>query len=227
MRKLVLCGFLAIALLLAIPGCPMVGKADKLSEFNRGLILYGGEAPIGNINSGYIYEMEYIVKNGNGIDDVIREVRICVAPEDDYVISTISPEYIEGYDGYLAQCEGQIDDEGNAIIPKSYSDWENSLPRVHFWEEPTNGWAQLPEKYYDWVTIEPSEFTLQMGEYKIVKVTIVKPDGLGPLGEKARCELLVVGWPVVGTTVDEFGEEVNIVGNAPIAVASEWYIESY
>jgi hypothetical protein len=58
-------------------------------------------------------------------------------------------------------------------------------------------------------------------------VTVSMPEDADYSNKKARCELLVMGWTVVGTTTNEWGEIVNTCGNVPIGVASEWYIETY
>lgn len=89
------------------------------------------------------------------------------------------------------------------------------------------GWVQLPAEYYRWFTINKPEFTLEPGESQAVIVTVAMPADADYSGKRARCELLVMGWTVVGTTTDEYGETVNVVGNVPIGLASEWYIETY
>jgi len=183
MRKLVLCGFLAIALLLAIPGCPSAssgqvfdGGAVSIQTFERGLWLKGGEVTIVNLYPGYVGSMEFEV--GNGIqDNTVKEVRISVEPEDD----------------------------------KDLGD----------------GWVQLPSQYYSWFSIDNPVFTLRPGESQKVTVTVSMPEDADYPNKKARCELLVMGWTVVGTTTNEWGDVVNVCGNVPIGVASEWYIETY
>lgn len=89
------------------------------------------------------------------------------------------------------------------------------------------GFEQLPSEYYDWFTIDIPFFVLQPGESQTIHVTVVMPEGTDYSGMKARCALLVMGYTVVGTTVNEEGITVNVVSNVPIGVASEWYIETY
>lgn len=89
------------------------------------------------------------------------------------------------------------------------------------------GYEQLPEEYYDWFTIDIPLFVLEPGESQVINVTVVMPEGADYSGKKARCALLVLGYTVVGTTTNEQGELVNLVGNVPIGVASEFYIETY
>lgn len=89
------------------------------------------------------------------------------------------------------------------------------------------GYEQLPEEYYDWFEIDKTVFVLEPGESEIVHVTITMPKGTDYSKKKARCEILVLGYTIVGTTVNDKGEVVNLVSNVPIGVASEWYIETY
>lgn len=77
------------------------------------------------------------------------------------------------------------------------------------------GWQQLPEEYYSWFNIEPSEFIMQPGETRQIKVSVKVPEDTDYQG-KARCELLVRSWPIV----NDKGE----VGNVSLGVASEFYI---
>lgn len=94
-------------------------------------------------------------------------------------------------------------------------------------DQDLKGYEQLPEEYYDWFTIDIPVFVLEPGESQVINVTVVMPEGTDYSGKKARCALLVLGYTVVGTTTNEQGELVNLVGNVPIGVASEFYIETY
>ena len=182
MKKLIFSGLLIAAVLMAMAGCARVpyepvfdSGAVEISTFDSGLWLKGGEVFIKNLYPGYTGEMEFEV--GNGIkDDVVREVHISVAPEDD----------------------------------KDLGDWE-----------------QLPAEYYSWFEVDAPVFVLQPGESQIVTVTVRMPEDADYSQKRARCELLVLGWVVVGTVITDTGELANEVGNVPIGIASEWYIETY
>lgn len=110
---------------------------------------------------------------------------------------------------------------------------EGVTREVHISVEPEDdkdlgdGWVQLPPEYYGWFAIDKPVFTLKPGESQIVIVTVSMPEDADYAKKKARCELLVLGWTVLGTTTNADGEIVNVVGNVPIGVTSEWYIETY
>ena len=89
------------------------------------------------------------------------------------------------------------------------------------------GYEQLPEEYFDWFVIDADYFVLQPGGQKTIHVSIGMPEGIDYSGKKARCELLILGYTVIGTTINAEGKTVNLVDNVPIGVASEFYIETY
>jgi len=109
---------------------------------------------------------------------------------------------------------------------------DNVVREVYISIEPEDdndlkGYEQLPSEYYSWFTISHTYFVLQPGEEKVVTVTVMMPEDADYSDKKARCELLVLGYTVVETTVNSDGETVNLVSNIPIGIASEWYIETF
>jgi len=128
----------------------------------------------------------------------------------------------ELYPGYVGTMEFEV---GNGTQ-------DNTVKEVHISVGPEDDkdlgdWVQLPPEYYSWFEIDNPIFTLQPGESQIVTVTVSMPEDADYSNQKARCELLVMGWAVVSTTTNEWGETVNVCGNVPIGLASEWYIETY
>ncbi len=89
------------------------------------------------------------------------------------------------------------------------------------------GYEQLPSEYYSWFTIDRTFFVLQPGKSQIVRISIAVPKDVDYSGKRARCEILVLGYTVVGTAINTSGETVNTVSNVPIGVASEWYIKTH
>jgi len=126
------------------------------------------------------------------------------------------------YPGYTGEMEFEV---GNGSQ-------EDTVKEVRISVEPEDDhdlgdWEQLPAEYYGWFEIDNPIFTLQPGESQTVTVTVSMPEDADYSQKKARCELLVMGWSVVDTTTNEWGETVNVCGNVPIGIASEWYIETY
>jgi len=88
-------------------------------------------------------------------------------------------------------------------------------------------WEQLPEEYYSWFDVYPLEFRLEPGESQILTIVVSIPEDVDYSGKRARCELLVLPWPVIEVENPDTGEMEEGIGNVPFGVASEWFIEMY